>query len=134
MGDLHIVSLSAVTWDFPLVGRTRMLTEAWRRSHQPTTFVQVPSFRSAIERLQRRPGRSGGPDILRPWPTYPYWCWGRLASSRLVNAIHRSGRELRRQLERYLRLEESVALVVSPIWTRWLDRLPFRAVVYDCID
>lgn len=37
-------------------------------------------------------------------------------------------------LERHCRLEESVALVVSPAWFPWLAELPFAKVVYDCID
>ena len=134
MRDLHIVSFSAVTWDFPLVGRTRMLAEAWGRSSQPTTFVQVPSIRTAIQRLRRHPGRSGAVEILRPWPTYPFTCWEGFETSRLLNAVRRSARDLRRQLERRVRLRDSIAIVVSPVWTRWLDTLPFRAVVYDCID
>jgi len=30
--------------------------------------------------------------------------------------------------------EEAVGIVVSPAWAPWLEELPFRAVIYDCID
>ena len=44
----ELLWLSAVTWRFPLVGRTRMITEAWLQSGQPTTFVQPPYLRSGL--------------------------------------------------------------------------------------
>lgn len=129
-----LVSLAAVTWDFPLVGRTRMLTEAWLRRGQPTIFVQVPSYRSALERITSplRP-RAAAP-VVRPWPTWPSRWWSRLGPPRLARAIRRPARALRRQLEKRLAWERAVALVVTPVWAPWLDDLPFRHVVYDCID
>lgn len=41
---------------------------------------------------------------------------------------------LRRQIEKHCRIEESAAIVVSPMWADWLGALPFGRVVYDCID
>lgn len=131
---LVLVSLAAVTWDFRLVGRTRMLTEAWARAGQPTVFVQVPSYRTALERLLA-PLRPAPPvSVIRPWPAPPARRWLRLGEPALAKVIRRRAAGLRRQLERVIRWEHSVALVVSPVWTPWLDELPFRHVVYDCID
>ena len=131
---MHLVSLSAVTWDFPLVGRTRMLTESWLRRGQATTFVQVPSYRSAWERLStaRRPRQLA--NVVRPWPTWPARCWPSIPSAVLRRSIARRARALRRQLDTHVDWDEAVALVVSPVWAPWLAALPFRAVVYDCID
>lgn len=44
------------------------------------------------------------------------------------------GRGLRRQLDPHVDWDRAVAVVVSPVWAPWLEELPFRAVVYDCID
>ena len=133
---MHLVSLAAVTWDFKLVGRTRMLTEAWLRAGQPTTFVQVPSYRTALQRLTA-PLRSAddGP-VVRPWPTIPARWWTKLSGRRLHKGMRRRAASLRRQLERVAAWDwdEAVAVVISPVWTPWLDELPFRHVVYDCID
>jgi glycosyltransferase involved in cell wall biosynthesis len=134
MGSPYIVSLSAVAWEFPLVGRTRMLTEAWQRQEQPAIFVQVPSYRTALERLTRRFSGAERRLVLRPWPTYPSLLWNALGDATLLRSIRSRSEELRRQLERLVAFHESVALVVTPVWVPWLDALPFRAVVYDCID
>lgn len=129
-----VVSLAAVTWDFRLVGRTRMLTEAWLRLGQPTIFVQIPSLRTALERITAPlAGRDGAP-VVRPWPTYPSRWWSKLGASRLAQAIRRRAAALRRELDKLLSWDQSVALVVSPLWAPWLEELPFRHVVYDCID
>jgi glycosyltransferase involved in cell wall biosynthesis len=131
---VHLVSLSAVTWDFALVGRTRMLTEAWRHLNIPTTFVQVPSLRTAAQRL-RRFGRGNGPHgVVRPWPACPQALWAWLGPERLAAICARRARGLRQQLDRRLAWERAVAVVVSPVWAPWLDQLPFGAVLYDCID
>ncbi len=131
--DLCLVSLSAVTWDFALVGRTRMLTEAWRRDNQPTTFVQAPSWRSAAQKLM--PRRGAGQDwVIRPWPTAPARFWSRLSETSLRRGIVRRAAGLRKQLERRVDFDNAVAVVISPVWTPWLEALPFRAIIYDCID
>lgn len=131
---MHLVSLSAVTWEFGLVGRTRMLTEAWMRQGQPTTFVQVPSYRTALERLTTplRP-RDEAP-VVRPWPIRPARWWDPAKEGRLRRAIRRRAAGLRRQLDRLVDWSQAAAVVVSPVWTPWLDGLPFEHVVYDCID
>jgi glycosyltransferase involved in cell wall biosynthesis len=128
-----IVSLAAVTWDFKLVGRTRMLTEAWLRDGQPTHFVQVPSLRTGLERALGwwRPAPA---PVVRPWPTLPARWWRRVGQPRLEATQRRRARALRRTLERRGALHEATALVVSPLWTPWLAELPFRHVIYDCID
>lgn len=133
-GSPVVVSLAAVTWDFPLVGRTRMLTEAWLRRGQTTVFVQIPSYRTALERMLSplRPGTEA--PVVRPWPTWPSRWWRRLGEAGLEGAIRRRARALRRQLDRRLAWEQAVALVVTPVWIPWLDELPFRRVIYDCID
>ena len=131
---IHLVSLSAVTWDFPLIGRTRMLTEAWQRLGTPTTFVQVPYLRTALQRIL--PGRRElePVPVIRPWPTYPRRVWPLIGTDRLHASIARRARALRRQLEAMVHLDGAVAVVVSPVWTPWLDELRFGRVVYDCID
>jgi glycosyltransferase involved in cell wall biosynthesis len=131
---MHLVSLAAVTWDFKLVGRTRMLTEAWLRAGQPTTFVQVPSYRTAAERLTGLLRPADAAPVVRPWPIYPARWWARLSRARLERGIRARARGLRRQLEGRVRWEQAAALVVSPLWTPWLEELPFRHVIYDCID
>jgi glycosyltransferase involved in cell wall biosynthesis len=131
---IQIVSLAAVTWDFRLVGRTRMLTEAWLQSGQPTTFVQVPSLRTGLQRLVPWLTRRPSVTVLRPWPTYPARLWRTLGTMRVERSIRRRAAALRRELSRIVSWDRAVALVVSPVWTPWLDELPFRRVVYDCID
>lgn len=133
---MHLVSFSAVTWNFPLIGRTRMLSEAWQRLGIDTTFVQAPFLRSALERLLP-PRRATPPPpvrVLRPWPTYPRRLWPLLSPPHLRAAIRERARGLRRELEAVLDWEAAAAIVVSPVWTPWLDELPFRVLVYDCID
>ncbi len=129
-----LVSLAAVTWDFKLVGRTRMLTEAWQRLEQPTVFVQVPSYRTALQRCLAPFRTSESVPIVRPWPTQPARRWRRLGPKRVETAMRRRARELRRQLNRLVDWGAAVALVVTPVWTPWLEELPFGRVVYDCID
>jgi glycosyltransferase involved in cell wall biosynthesis len=133
-----LVPLAAVTWDFPLVGRTRMLVEAWLRQRQATVFVEIPSYRSALQRLTRR-GAPAPLPIVRAWPTWPARCWRGLGEARLRRSIARRARGLRRALDAHLRgidggWRGATALVVSPVWTPWLSELPFEHVVYDCID
>ena len=107
---IHLVSFSAVTWNFPLIGRTRMLTEAWQRLGIPTTFVQIPFGRSALERFLPF-GRAYEPvRVVRPWPTYPRWLWARLSPARLHASIARRARELRRQLDRVIDWDEAAAV------------------------
>jgi len=128
------VSLAAVTWDFALVGRTRMLTQAWRRAGLPTTFVQVPSWRTALQRVtQAVRGRPDGP-VVRPWPVRPSRWWDVDDEAGLRRAIRQRARGLRKQLEARIDFSAAAALVVSPVWTPWLDELPFRCIIYDCID
>lgn len=129
-----MVSLAAVTWNFPLVGRTRMLTEAWIAERQPTIFVQVPSLRTGLERLTAFMRTTDTAPVVRPWPIYPQLLWPALKERNLRRAIRRRARQLRTSLSRVLDWSQSVALVVSPVWTPWLDELPFRSVIYDCID
>lgn len=132
--DFTIVSLAAVTWDFRLVGRTRMLSEAWRDLGQPTVFVQVPSYRTALQRLVAPLRPRPAVPVLRPWPAHPARWWARLDAADLERAIRGRARSLRRALGRRVAWERAVAVVVSPVWTPWLDELPFARVVYDCID
>ncbi len=129
-----IVSLAAVTWGFGLVGRTRMLTEAWLRMGQPTLFVQVPSLRTALERVRSWTAPRSDAPVVRPWPAYPASWWSRLGRPRVERAMRARARALRRELSRRFSWDEAVALVIAPLWTPWLDELPFRHVVYDCID
>jgi len=129
-----LVSLSAVTWDFRLVGRTRMLTEAWQRLGQPTVFVQVPSYRTALQRCLAPFCTVEPVPVVRPWPTQPARRWRRLGQKRVEAAMRRRARELRRQLSRRVDWDAAAALVVTPVWTPWLEELPFGRVVYDCID
>ncbi|MGD8450463.1 MAG: glycosyltransferase [Phycisphaerae bacterium] len=131
---IHLVSFSAVTWNFPLVGRTRMLSEAWQQLGQPTTFVQVPYVRTAMEKLcpWGRPAESVR--VVRPWPAAPRRLWPLLGAQRVNAWSARRARAVRRQLDGLLDWDRAAALVVSPVWAPWLDSLPFRAVVYDCID
>jgi glycosyltransferase involved in cell wall biosynthesis len=129
-----LVSLSAVTWDFRLVGRTRMLTEAWVRGGQSTVFVQVPSWRTALQRLTARFARPAGMPVVHPWPTYPARTWPKLGMQRVEQAIHRRAAALRRELDKLVAWDHAVAIVISPVWSPWLDELPFRHVIYDCID
>jgi len=131
---LHLVWLSAVTWDFPLVGRTRLITEEWQALSQPTTFVQIPSYRTAIERMVQPLRGAPAAHVVRPWPTCPAALWPRIPESRLRRTVLRRAGALRRKLEQQLDFSRAVGLVVSPVWTPWLEALPFRAVVYDCID
>jgi len=117
------VWLSAVNWDFPLMGRTRMLTDQWLEMGQSVQVVEKPSYRSLLEVGMLR----ATPDhVIRPWPN--------LGAGRTRSQPRLSARLLRSALERRAPLEESVALVVSPLWLPWLEHLPFRHVVYDCID
>lgn len=128
----HLVSLSAVTWGFPLVGRTRMLTEAWLATGVKTTFVQAPSYRTAFERLTGR--GEDHPAVVRPWPAWPSVTWTRMSERRLRRAISARARALKEELDASVDWPNAVASVISPVWTPWLDELPFGRVVYDCID
>ena len=130
----HLASLSAVTWDFMLVGRTRMLTHEWLRSAQPTTFVQAPSLRSGLQRLTGRFRPPPPPHVVRPWPAWPARLWPLLPSGAIEFAARRQARLLRRELDRHIDWSAAVAVVISPIWAPWLDELPFARVIYDCID
>lgn len=129
-----LVSLAAVTWGFRLVGRTRMLTEAWLQLDQPTLFVQVPSYRTALQRVAATFMPRQDQPVVRPWPTYPARWWGSLGPDGIQNATRTPARALRRQLDKRIDWDNAVALVVSPIWEPWLDELPFGRVIYDCID
>lgn len=133
-GISNLVWMAAVTWEFALVGRTRMLTEAWLRANQPTTFVQVPSWRTALQRLSGIFRRADAAPVVRPWPARPCRWWNPAEEDRLRRTMRRRAAELRRQLDRLIDLSDATAIVVSPVWTPWLEELPFRQVVYDCID
>ena len=111
-----------------------MLTEAWQRAGQATTFVEVPSYRTALGRLARVTGRASGPAVVSPWPSYPARAWTTLSPQRLEHSISRRSAALRRRLDASLDWSETVAVITSPVWAPWLDELPFRAVIYDCID
>jgi glycosyltransferase involved in cell wall biosynthesis len=131
---MHLVLLSAVTWNFRLGGRSRALTEAWVRIGQPATFVQIPSYRTLVERVTARWRPRDSLPVIRPKPTLPVHWSGVWPSGWRAKAICRKARLLRRQLDRVVNWEEAVGVVVSPAWAPWLDELPFRAVIYDCID
>ncbi len=132
--ESHLVWLSAVTWSFPLVGRTRMIEEEWQALGQSSSFIQIPSYRSALERLRahRQPRESA--DVIRPWPSFPTATWTFLGESRVRRDIARRARQLRRDCKARFDMSSAVAIVVSPVWLPWLGELPFRAVIYDCID
>ncbi len=128
-GSLHPVSLAAVVWDFPLVGRTRMLCEAWARAGHANTFVQPATRRNALQRFtQGRRQQVGEQLVLRPRGS---WLPGAPLEG---GAARRAARRLRGQLGRAFDWERAVALVVNPAWEPWLDELPFAKVIYDCID
>lgn len=136
---LHLVSLAAVTWDFALVGRTRMLTEAWRRLGADCIFVQVASLRTSLQRLHMlargdAAARAAGIPIFRPWHACPSRLWPYISEKRLRRILRRQARELRRRLDRRIQWDRAAAVVVTPAWTPWLDELPFGRVIYDCID
>ena len=121
-GAIQPVTLSAVTWGFPLVGRSRMLTEAWVRAGVPTTFVQAPSYRGMLERLADPIGDDDDAPVVRPWPVAPARFWNVIGQRRLRRGIRRRANGLRRRLDRVLDWDRSAALVVSPLWTPWLTR------------
>lgn len=133
MSRLVPVQLAAVTWNFPLVGTTRMLAEAWERAGQENWFVQVHSERSTLQRITGG-GGIHKQRIVRPltWP--PRKIWRRLSDSQLETALRHSARRLRRDLDPHIDWENSCALVVTPAWEPWLAELPFGRVVYHCID
>jgi len=125
------VQLAAVTWDFPLVGTTRMLAEAWQRQGVDNWFVQVHSERSSLQRFS--PG-SHPERVMRPltWPPRKLWRW--LPPGRLEASLRKSARRLRRELDSRIDWLRACALVVTPAWAPWLEELPFHRVVYHCID
>ncbi|MBX3379455.1 MAG: HAD-IIIA family hydrolase [Phycisphaeraceae bacterium] len=127
-----LVSFAAVTWNFPLVGRTRMLSEAWSRAGIPNLFVQYPSPRTAIERFTARGDDAA--HVLRPLPAIPDRCAGLFSRRTRERWAHLAAGELRRQLRDRLDWDNSVAIAVTPAWQPWLERLPFSRVIYDCID
>ncbi|MBN2563041.1 MAG: glycosyltransferase [Phycisphaerae bacterium] len=119
-----------------MAGRTRRLTESWQRIGQPTTFIEPPhSYRSLLKGLLTGPSDYAGAPVIRPGPTrWPVRWWTRMSERRLCSMMRDAARALRGRLDSVLSWKESAALVVSPMWTPWLDMLPFNAVVYDCID
>lgn len=132
----HLISFAAVKWDFPLIGRTRMLTEAWNRSGQPTTFVEPPhSYRSYLANLLRLPGTRTPPVVIRPGPTrYPVRWWTKMSPVRLRKMMRDCGAGLRRQLDRKLSVSDATAILISPVWTPMIEAVGFGKVIYDCID
>lgn len=127
-----LVSLAAVTWRFPLVGRTRMLSEAWAEMGVRNIFVQSASVRNMAERLTGREDVDG--IVVRPLAGWPGQ-FARVLSRRAQAAWARvAAGELREQLDPLIAWEKAVALVTTPAWTPWLERLPFAGVIYDCID
>ncbi len=147
---LPIVSLAAVPWAFQLVGRTRMLAEAWSQLGLATSFVEPPhSYRSLVRswlagtHVEAQPGAEESEtrnpqsaiSILRPWPPrWPTRFWAHIGERRLRQAMRDRARGLRRSLERRLSIREAAAIVVTPMWLPWLDELPFERIIYDCID
>lgn len=130
----HTVSLAAVRWDFALVGRTRMLTEAWRRLGVATTFVQVPSLRTGLQRVMAAGRGRQTEGVIRPWPVCPARWWPYLGERRLRAMMRARAVGLRRQLDRVLDWDRAIGVVISPVWVPWLEELPFGKVIYDCID
>lgn len=129
------MALAAVTWRFQLLGRTRMLSEAFTSAGTANLFVQIPSARTAAQRVGSwlRP-RAGEEHVLRPWPAAPARLWLRMPPRLLEQRMRSAARALRRALERRVDWSSAVALVVTPSWTPWLRELPFGRVLYDCID
>ena len=111
-----------------------MLTEAWLRQGHATTFVQVPSYRTACQRLIAPLRRRASAPVVRPWPIRPCRWWNPADEIGLRRRIKKKAAGLRRQLEKQLDISQSTAIVISPVWTPWLDELPFKHVIYDCID
>ncbi len=148
--SMQLVSLAAVPWAFQLVGRTRMLTEAWARMGLATTFVEPPhSYRSLLkEWLGGAPYASSVASpksaiqnpkseisVLRPGPPrWPTRFWPRIGEARLRKAMRARARSLRRSLDKRLSFTDVTAIVVTPMWLPWLDELPFKRIIYDCID
>lgn len=129
-----IVSLAAVAWDFPLVGRTRMLSEAWQRLGQNTLFVEAPhSWRTQIKGAVS-PHEARAVPTIRPRASYPVRFWGNMNERRIRDDMIRRARNLRKELDAHIDWQSSVALVVSPAWAPWFDDLPFAKIIYDCID
>ncbi|MFH1420019.1 MAG: glycosyltransferase [Planctomycetota bacterium] len=119
------------------MGRTRWLTESWRRQGVGTTFVETPfvhPLRSLAARVRRVLSSSSRVNLVRPWPPAPILQWPRMEPDRLRGSFRRRASGLRRQLERSIAWDTSVAVVVTPAWAPWLEELPFRVVIYDCID
>ena len=132
----HPVSLAAVRWDFPLIGRTRMLTEAWLRAGSAALFVEpAESYRDLLKRALFIDRRRTEPHVIRPGPTrYPVRWWTRMSERRLMGMMRDSANGLRRRLDRILSWKDAAGLVISPMWLPWLDALPFGQIIYDCID
>ena len=130
----HLVWLSAVPWNFPLVGRTRMITEEWLELGLSTTFVQPAWDRRATQRTLARLIRRDAKHTLQPWPTLPAAVWPPSIDRWSSRTLRWKANALRHQLTRHVNFEHAVALIVSPAWVPWLDALPFRSVIYDCID
>ncbi len=132
--DTPLVTLSAVVWDFKLVGRSRMLTEAWVQQRQPTVFVEALSHRAGLNKVLAPFRARPAAPVLRGWPALPARWWTRVGRDRVATQLRARGRSLRRQLERHVDLRAATAVVVTPTWAPCLDALPFGTVIYDCID
>ena len=129
----QLVCLAAVPWDFKLVGRTRMLVEAWRRVGQPVWFVEIPSWRAALRRLW--PLGSARPDFVIPTrPGLPVRLWSLTGAGLVRRSIRGPARSLVQRLDRVIDWKNATALLVTPSWTPWLAELPFAHLIYDCID
>ncbi|HWL92610.1 MAG TPA: glycosyltransferase, partial [Phycisphaerae bacterium] len=91
------------------------------------------SYRSLVRRILSR--QTSAAHVVRPWPTrYPVRWWSRMDDRRLTKMMRESAHRLRRQLEKRCALSAAAAVVVSPMWTPWLDALGVGSVIYDCID
>ena len=139
------VCLSAVAWDFPLVGRSRKLAEAWSELGVTNALVEGPSVRASLarwRRLQAAPiGRTAGRTAIVSNGFGPLALAQSRRSGWSAGTARRSGRSLRSRLSRTRMAdgadfdwERAIALVVHPSWEPLLAELPFGTVLYDCID
>jgi glycosyltransferase involved in cell wall biosynthesis len=111
-----------------------MLAEAWEADGTPHHFVQVASYRTALERVLSPLRGRDSVSVVRPWPGPPRKTWHRRSRAELDRAFRRAAARLRRDMDGRIDWATSVAMVVTPAWAPWLAELPFGAVIYDCID
>jgi len=131
-----IVFLTAVQYDDCLSGRTRRLADGLAALGHDVTFVQMPSVRSTARRVRRLGWDAAAPAVRATGvrvcsvPPLP-----------LHSALHDSalGRRWARAVAERVRAavprpESSAVVCSTPWWLRVVERMPYAALVYDCID